>query len=99
MLLTSVEPDLARKQEDALAARSTEAWLMTLRKNLKDIEHDDAESIERRRELLKLLVDKIVVGRTAAGRTKVDITYRFGPLEPQATTPDSVGHVNNSPEL
>lgn len=101
LLIASVEADLAQKQEDALVARSTEAWLLTLRKNLKDIERDDEQAVEERRELLKLLVDKIVVGRNEDGRTKVDITYRFGPPEAQTQLAgaDGADRVNNLPEL
>lgn len=76
LLIASVEADLARKQEQALAAHSTEAWLVALRKNLQDVERDGQQAAQDRRELLKLLVEKIVVGRSKVGRTKVDITYR-----------------------
>lgn len=103
LLIASVEGDLARKQEDTLTARSAEAWLLTLRKNLQNIERDDKQTIEERRELLKLLVDKIVVGMNEDGRTKVGITYRFGPptagLQAQAAADDSAVRVNNLPEL
>ena len=45
------------------------------------MEQDTEEAFEGRRELAKLLVEKIVVGRDEEGRTKVDITYRFGQPE------------------
>jgi len=76
LLIASVEADLARKQEQALAAHSTEAWFVALRKNLQDVERDGQQAAQDRRELLKLLVEKIVAGRYEVGRTKVDITYR-----------------------
>ena len=62
-----------------MVARSSEAWLVTLRMNLEEIEQDTEEAFESRRELAKLLVEKITVGRNEEGRPKVEITYRFGP--------------------
>ncbi len=79
LLISSIEADLARAEEDREVAASTEAWLMTLRKNLQEVEADTQEAFDKRRELVRLLVDRIVVSRTEAGRTKVNITYRFGP--------------------
>jgi septal ring factor EnvC (AmiA/AmiB activator) len=38
LLIASVEADLAQKQENKMVAESTEAWLMTLRKNLAEVE-------------------------------------------------------------
>ena len=52
---------------------------MTLRENLQEVEADTQEAFDKRRELVRLLVDRIVVSRTEEGRPKVDITYRFGP--------------------
>ncbi len=52
---------------------------MTLRKNLAEVEQDTDEAFENRRELVKLLVERIVVSRNEEGRPKIDITYRFGP--------------------
>ena len=101
LLIVSVEADLAQKHEDKMVAESTEVWLMALGKKLAEVEQDTEEAFENRRELVKLLVEKIVVGRSEAGRAKVDITYRFGPSEDQAETPrdGSVVGVHNSPEL
>ncbi len=62
-----------------MVARTTEAWLVTLQKNLEEVEGDSEEAFESRRELAKLLVEKIVVSRSEEGRPKVGITYRFGP--------------------
>ena len=39
---------------------------------------DTEEAFESRRELTKLLVERIVLSRNDEGRPKVDITYRFG---------------------
>ena len=60
---------------------NTEAWLMALRKNLSEVEQDTEEAYLKRRELVKLLVEKITVDRDEDVRAKVDITYRFGPVE------------------
>jgi hypothetical protein len=79
LLISSVEADLATKHENKMVAESTEAWLMTLRKSLSEVEGDSEEAWIARRELAKLLVERIVIGRDEEGRTKVDITYRFGP--------------------
>jgi len=80
MLIASVEADLAQRHENKMVAQSTETWLMTLKKSLSDVEQDTDEAFEKRRELAKLLVERIVVSRNEAdNRMKVDITYRFGP--------------------
>ena len=79
MLIASVESDLAQKRESTMVAESTEAWLLTLRKNLADVERDTEEAFAARRELTNLLVERIVIGRDEEGRPKADITYRFGP--------------------
>ncbi len=79
LLISSVEADLAQKDENRMVAESTEAWLLTLKKNLENVEQDTEEAFESRRELAKLLVERIVVGRNEEGRPKVEVTYRFGP--------------------
>jgi site-specific DNA recombinase len=78
LLISSVEADIALKQEDQAVAKSAAAWLMALRKNLAEVEQDTDEAFKKRHDLAKLLVEGITVGRTEVGRTKVDITYRFG---------------------
>ena len=81
-MLASVEADLEDKDEEALVARSTEAWLLTLRENLVGVEQDTQEAFEARRELAQLLVEGISVSRSEDGCLRVKITYRFGPPEP-----------------
>jgi len=81
LLIGAVESDLSKREESKLAALSTEAWLMALRKNLSEVEDDTEEAYLHRRELAKLLVGKITVDRDEEGRVKVDITYCFGPPE------------------
>jgi hypothetical protein len=70
---------------------NTEAWLMALRKNLSEVERDTEEAYLHRRELVKLLVEKITADRDEDGRAKVDITYRFGPVETPLETEVLVG--------
>jgi site-specific DNA recombinase len=79
LLIGSVEADLSRSAQDRLAAKSTEAWLLTLRERVEEVEGESEEAFSRRRELVKLLVERIDVGRNEEGRPKVEITYRFGP--------------------
>jgi hypothetical protein len=79
LLRSSVEIDLSKIEESKLTAMTTEAWLVALRKNLSEVEQDTEEAFEKRRELVKLLVEKITADRDEDGRAKVDITYRFGP--------------------
>ena len=98
LLVSSVESDLAARDEGRMVARTTEAYLVALRKNLAEVEQDTEEAFESRRQLATLLVEKIVVGRNEEGQTKVDVTYRFGPPE-VAVGEDSVDGVQNSEEF
>lgn len=82
LLISSVETDLDCAQEERELAASTEAWLMSLRENLEEVEASSQEAFDKRRELVKLLVERIVVSRAEDGRPKVDVTYRFGPPKP-----------------
>ena len=79
MLIASAEADLAAKDKEALVARSTEARLLTLHESLTEVEQDTEEAFEARRELAKLLVERISVGRAQDYRPRVGITYRIGP--------------------
>ncbi len=81
LLISSVEADLAHAHEEKAMAVSTEAWLISLRANLEEVEADTEEAFTKRRELVKLLVEKMVAYRSEDGELKVDITYRFGPPE------------------
>jgi site-specific DNA recombinase len=86
MLIASVEDQLAAAREHAELAENTEAWLMMLRDRVEEIEEDTPDAYATRRELVKLLVEKIVAGRDENGSVRVQITYRFGPPE----TPEKV---------
>jgi hypothetical protein len=65
------------KEENKLTAQTTEAWLLTLRERVEEVEEDTSEALAKRRELVKLLVEQIKVDRTEDGHTQVHITYRF----------------------
>jgi site-specific DNA recombinase len=82
LLISATEAELSTVEEDRLVARNTEAWLLTLRKNLAEVEQDTDEAFRKRRELVKLLIEKIGAGRDEDGRLRVDISYRFSPPGP-----------------
>jgi site-specific DNA recombinase len=81
LLISATEGDLSVAEEDRLVASNTEAWLLTLRKNLAEVEQDTDEAFRKRRELVKLLIEKISADRDEDGRVRVDISYRFSPPE------------------
>jgi hypothetical protein len=81
LLIGAVEADLTQRQQSRLAAKSAEAWLLSLRERVSEIEEDSEGAFEKRRQLAKLLVDRIDAGRDEYGDAQVRITYRFGPPE------------------
>jgi hypothetical protein len=82
LIISATEAEFSTVEEDRLVARNTEAWLLTQRKNLIEVEQDTDEAFRKRRELVKLLIEKISAGRGEDGRVRVDISYRFSPPEP-----------------
>jgi hypothetical protein len=92
LLIDSVEADIGRKEENKLTAQTTEAWLLTLRERIEEVEEDTGEALEKRRELVKLLVEQIKVNRNEDGHTQVQITYRFGPLPEEPENVHGVQH-------
>ena len=78
LIITAAEADLDAHEEERLAAATTEAWLLTLRQRLAEVEADTDEARRQRRRLVELLVEKIIVAENDDGTT-VTITYRFGP--------------------
>src|SRR5215218_3477141 len=92
LLIDSVEADIGRKEENKLTAQTTEAWLLTLRERIEEIEEDTGEALEKRRELVKLLVEQIKVDRNEDGHTQVQITYRFGPPPEEPENVHGVQH-------
>ena len=56
---------------------------MALRERIAEVEKDTEEAFCARRQLVKLLVQSITVGkRREGGGIEVRITYRFGPPSP-----------------
>jgi hypothetical protein len=97
LLLESVEEILAAREQDRLAAKSTEAWLMTLRERIAEVEEVTEEAFGKRRQLVKLLVQRIDADRDEDGSTQVRITYRFGPPSEAADdfSHDGAGFTSN----
>ncbi len=96
VLVSSVKEELEVQHEHARVAKTAEAWLMSLRERVEDIEEDSPEAYKVRRQLVQLLVERIVVGRDEDGGTCVRITYRFGPPEPAGAKNRFVTGVNNA---
>jgi site-specific DNA recombinase len=90
LLITSAESDLATREDNRLAAESAASWLMTLRECVAELEADTEEARHKRRELARLLVERITVGSTEDGSIQVHITYRFGP--PDEAETDGFSH-------
>jgi len=82
LLIESAQAALSRSAENELAAKNTEAWLLTVHNRIAEVEEDTDEAFKKRRELAKLLVERIDVGRDENGRPRARITYRFGPPRP-----------------
>ena len=58
----------------------THAWLLSLRRRVAEVEEDTEEAFQERRQLVKLLVNSISIGkRQEDRRAEIQITYRFGP--------------------
>ena len=55
-----------------------EVYLADLKSQVEKLKMLIEEAFEKRRELVKLLVEKIALSHNEDGRTKVDITCRFG---------------------
>jgi len=63
LLLDFVENELEAQREHVRVAETAETWLMTLRERVEEIEEDSPEAYAKRRHLVRLLVERIVVGR------------------------------------
>jgi site-specific DNA recombinase len=80
LLLGSVEASLSQAREHQELSATTHAWLVSLRERIAEVEEDTEEAFRARRQLVKLLVQSITVGkRREDGSIEVRITYRFGP--------------------
>jgi hypothetical protein len=59
----SVEADLAQEREHQEPSATTHAWLVALRERTVQVERDTEEAFRARRQLVKLLVRSIAVGK------------------------------------
>ena len=84
LLVESVEADIAHKQQDYIATQNAALWLASLRDGLDALEEDTEEAFLKRRELVKLLVERITVNRAENKQTMINILYKFRPPEPRA---------------
>ena len=91
LLISSVEDELASLGESRHEAQSAVEWLLALREGVSEVEADTPEAFQKRRELVRLLVERITIGRDENGQPRVEITYRFGP-----PSEDSVPSVRNT---
>lgn len=99
LLIESSEADLSQRREQAGLADTTYAWLTVLRERVDEIEGDTPEAFTKRQQLVRLLVERIIVGRDHNEDTTVETTYRFGPPDEPAVDNDRfVNDVQNSDE-
>src|SRR5918998_5729018 len=80
LLLESVEAELSEKRAQQGLTEAAHAWLVALRERIAEVEEDTEEAFRARRQLVKLLVQSITVGkRREDGSIEARITSRFGP--------------------
>jgi chromosome segregation ATPase len=80
VLLASIEVELSERRERTALTDTTHAWLLSLRQRLEEVEDDTPEGFEKRKQLVRLLVESISLGKSQQeGQAEVQITYRFGP--------------------
>jgi site-specific DNA recombinase len=95
LLLGSLEAELSQKRADQGLTEAAHAWLVALRERIAEVEEDTEEAFRARRQLVKLLVQSITVGKKHEdGGIEVRITYRFGPPSEAATSDDSQGFLS-----
>jgi hypothetical protein len=79
LLLESVEDELSRGRDQADLTETAHAWLLALRQRIAEVEKDTQDAFRVRRQLTRLLVAGITVGKTHESDTEVRVTYRFAP--------------------
>jgi site-specific DNA recombinase len=79
LLLCSVEAELSQERAHQELTEAAHAWLVALRERIAEVEEDTEEAFRARRQLVRLLVQSIIVGKNHEGCIEVRITYRFGP--------------------
>jgi hypothetical protein len=78
MLLVHTDSELAQRRAQLELADTTEAWLRDLKGRIHEVEGDTEEHFFKRRQLVQLLVSRIVIeGKEEGEPAKVRITYRF----------------------
>jgi hypothetical protein len=87
LLISSVEGDLASLTETRKVAESAAEWLLTLSERGSEVEADTPEASQKRRELVRLLVEGITIDRDENSHPRVEITYRFGPPPEESFVP------------
>ena len=81
LLIEATEGDLSQKRERTELADTTFMWLSMLRERAEEVEEDTPEAFAKRQQLVRLLVERITLGRGEGGEATVQVTYRFGPPE------------------
>jgi site-specific DNA recombinase len=103
LLIQATKTALAESTAAADLADTTSAWLARLAKRIEEVEEDTPEAFHKRQRLVRLLVERITVGRGLVGETSVEITYRFGPPENEDPPSEGggvvVGDERNSGEI
>src|SRR5215211_1268112 len=87
LLISSVEDDLASLTETREVAESAAEWLLILRERTSEVEDDTPEAFRKRRELVRLLVERLTTDRDENSHRRVEITYRFGPPPEESFVP------------
>jgi hypothetical protein len=97
LLIEATKADLAQRRERVQVADTTVAWLNVLRERAEEIEEDTPEAFYKRQELVRSLVEGIMLGKEADGETSVEVTYRFGPPKSaQPTLPEDYGELEQA---
>ena len=77
-MLEAVETEVAQRHQETELAASTEAWLVSLKERIHEVEGDSEEAFRARRRVVRLLVEGIVIEDKRKGdEFRVRITYRF----------------------
>jgi chromosome segregation ATPase len=79
LLISSVEDDLVSLGASRLEVQSAAEWLSALKEGVSEVEADTPQAFQKRRDLVRLLVEGITTDRDENGHPRVEITYRFGP--------------------
>jgi site-specific DNA recombinase len=87
LLISSVENDLRNLIETREVAERTADWLLTLRERLSEVEAEIPEAFQKRRELVRLLVERMTIDRDESSHQRVEITYRFGSPPEESLVP------------